>query len=192
MDWLTFISNLINALAWPAVVIVVLSGVRDRLPDLVAALRRLKYKDLELEFESSTAAIEMKSEEVIPETQKSVIVAGSTEEELRSRLSQIADISPRSAILEAWLLVERSAVDVIRKRGISDLRTMPGPMKLRDHLRKAELLNEDLLGLFEELRFLRNEAVHVADAQFTPRAVTNYIRVALKMASHLEQKADEL
>ncbi|MBI1732668.1 MAG: hypothetical protein HYR49_07885 [Gammaproteobacteria bacterium] len=192
MNWLTFIATLVDSLAWPAVVIAILFIVRERLPEMVTALRRLKYKDLELEFETSTAAIEKKSEEALPSVTKAVTFAGSTEDDERNRLTQIAEISPRSAILEAWLLVERAAVDVIRKRGISNLKSMPGPMQLRDYLRKGELLNETLLGLFEELRFLRNEAVHVSDAQFTPKAVVNYIRVALKMAGYLEQRASEL
>lgn len=192
MDLLTFIAKLVESLAWPAVVIAIVFIVRERLPELVTALRRLKYKDLELEFETSTAAIEKKSEEAIPTATKVIEIAGATEEDVRSRLAQIADISPRSAILEAWLLVERAAVDVIQKRGISDLKSMPGPMRLRDHLRKGGLLTEPLMGLFEELRYLRNEAVHVSDAQFTLQAVANYIRVAIKMAAYLEQRASEL
>lgn len=174
------------------VVVAIVFIVREKLPDLVAALRKLKYKDFELEFETSAAAIEKKSEEVIPAITKKIAIGGNSEEELRNRLSQIAEISPRSAILEAWLLVESAAVDVIRKRGLSDVRSLPGPMRLRDNLKRADLLNPTLLGLFEDLRRLRNEAVHVSDAQFTPTAVANYIRVALKMASYLEERASEL
>ena len=191
MDWLTFIATVINSLAWPGVVIGIVLIVRKKLPDLVAALRRLKYKDLELEFEASAKAIEEQSNKALPEITKTITVAGSSPEEMRNHLTGIADIAPRSAILEAWLLVERAAVAVVRKRGISDFRSMPGPMRLRDYLVKGELLNASQVAVFEELRNLRNEAVHAANAQFTTEAVSNYISAALKMAAYLEQQAAE-
>ena len=50
MDWLTFISKLVEALAWPAVVVGVLLHLRKEFPSIVRSLRKLKFKDVELEF----------------------------------------------------------------------------------------------------------------------------------------------
>lgn len=192
MDALAFIASLINSLAWPGVVVVALLVVRKELPALVTSLRRLKYKELEIEFEASAKAIEKRSNETIPEAPKAITVSGSTQDELRNRLAAIADIAPRSAIVEAWLCVETAAVDVIRRRGLSELKSLPGPMRLRDELIRGELLNTEQVAVFEELRRLRNEAVHVPDAQFTTESVSNYISAALKLAAYLEQRAGEL
>jgi len=53
-----------------------------------------------------------------------------------SRLEAIAEIAPRAAILEAWLLVEAAAADVIQKKNLGSLSTYPGPLRLRETLAK--------------------------------------------------------
>ena len=61
-------------------------------------------------------------------------------------------------------------------------------LQRRDLLIRNELLSSDQVEIFEELRRLRNEAVHVAEAEFTPEAVSNYLSASLKMASYLRQR----
>jgi len=50
MDWLTFISNATGSLAWPAVFVTGLIVFREPLKKLILSLKRLRYKDLEVEL----------------------------------------------------------------------------------------------------------------------------------------------
>lgn len=192
MNWLEFFAKIIDSLAWPASFLWVLYILRGELPAIARSLKKLKYKDLELEFEKSAQEVVERARSALPEASKDIQLSGQSQDELIDRLVSISELAPRSAILEAWLVVEAAAVDVAKKKGISSFKTHPGPMRLRDYLVKGDLLNKDQQVVFEQLRNLRNEAVHVSDAEFTRKAVDDYVASALQMASYLEQKANEL
>lgn len=192
MSWLEFIAKIIDSLVWPASILFVLYILRGELPAIARSLKKLRYKDLELEFEKSAQKVVEKAKSSLPETSENIQLSGQSQDELIDRLVSISELAPRSAILEAWLVVESAAVDVAKKKGISTFKSHPGPMRLRDYLVKGDLLNKDQQAVFEQLRNLRNEAVHVADVEFTRKAVDDYIASALQMAAYLEQKANEL
>ena len=192
MSWLEFIAKIIDSLAWPASILFVLFIIRGELPMIARSLKKLKFKDIELEFEKSAQEIVEKAKLSLPETSKNIQLSGQSQDELIDRLISISELAPRSAILEAWLVVEAAAVDIVKKKGISTFTSHPGPMRLRDYLVNGGLLNKDQQVVFEQLRKLRNDAVHVADAEFTRKAVDDYIASALQMAGYLEQKANEL
>lgn len=186
MDWLTFISKIVEALAWPSVPIAVLLIIRKELPAIAKSLRRFKYKDVELEFGESAKAIASETKEVLPEPSNDVLLPSEPKTKAESRLEEIADIAPRAAILEAWLLVEAAAADVIQKKNLGNITNFPGPLRLRESLQKGNILNTRQLAVFEQLRKLRNDAVHVPDAQFTKEAAISYIQPALAMSAFLE------
>jgi hypothetical protein len=192
MNWLEFLSSIIDSLVWPAFILWLLYLLRDELPAIARSIKKLRYKDLELEFEKSAQEIVAKAKSSLPDSPKNIQFSGQSHDELEEYLVSIAELAPRSAILEAWLVVEAAAVDVAKKKGISSFKSHPGPMRLLNYLVKGDLLNEDQQVVFEQLRNLRNEAVHVADVEFTQKAVDSYIASALQMAGYLEQKANEL
>lgn len=189
MDWPTFISTIVAALAWPATLLIFFFIIRKELPAIAKSLRRFKYKDVELEFGETAKAIAGEVKEVVPETKPNIMIAGHSKPESQARLEQFAEISPRAAILEAWLQVEAAAADVLRKKGIGLTSSFPGPLRLRESLQKGGILNPRQVAVFEQLRALRNDAVHVADAEFTKLAVASYIESAVAMASYLEGMA---
>ncbi|WP_095193948.1 hypothetical protein [Pseudomonas sp. Irchel 3A7] len=189
MDCLTFISKAIESLAWPATVIAFILLIRKELPAIARSLRRFKYKDIEVEFGAATEAIANEIKEVVPATQDDTKIAGKSKNEIKLRLDAIAELAPRAAILEAWLQVEAAAADVIRQKNLGTSTPYPGPLRLRDNLQKGGILNTRQLAIFEQLRTLRNEAVHVPEAEFTKAAVANYIESSIAIASYLEDLA---
>lgn len=189
MDWLTFISKLVEALAWPALVAGVLLYLRTEFPSIVRLIRKLKFKDVELEFGEATIALAEETKRAVPPSKADSKLLGQDEEAVIGRLTSIAELSPRAAILESWLLVEAAAADVIRKQSSTTLTANPGPMRIREGLRRAEVLTPPQEAAFEHLRRLRNLAVHAPDAEITPRAVASYIDSAVAMAAYLEDMA---
>jgi hypothetical protein len=193
MDWLTFISKVIEAIAWPAVVVAVLLYLRKELPNIVKSLRKLKFKDVELEFGEAAIALAAETKRVVPAAKTGITIQGQDEETVVAKLSTIAELSPRAAILEAWLLVEGAAADLLRnQQSMTTLSANPGPMRIREGLRRAEVLTPPQEAAFEHLRRLRNEAVHAPDAEFTAAAVASYVQSAVAMAVYLEDIASRL
>lgn len=191
MDCLTFLSKVIEAIAWPGTVIILLTVVRKELPAIAKSLRRFKYKDIELEFGAATQAIADEVKRAVPSPEKEVTLSGHPQAAAQARLESIAELAPRAAILEAWLQVEAAAADVIRTKGLAPLNSFPGPLRLREGLQKGGILNSRQVAIFEQLRALRNEAVHVPDAEFTKLGVASYIESAISMASYLEGLASD-
>lgn len=189
MDWLTFFSSIVNTIAWPVTLVILLALIREQLPHIAKSLRRLKYKDIEMEFGETAKAIANEVQAIMPEAQADNKIAGQEKEEVKARLEAIAELAPRAAILESWLQVEAAAADVIRENNLGVLSKYPGPMGLRDSLHKGGILNKRQLAIFEQLRVLRNEAVHVPEAEFTKAAVSNYIESSIAIASYLEGRA---
>ncbi|MEH8231393.1 hypothetical protein [Aeromonas veronii] len=62
MDALTFISELIKAAVWPVTAIVLVVLLRKPIVELTPLLRKLKYKELELELEFAQEVSELKAE----------------------------------------------------------------------------------------------------------------------------------
>ena len=136
MNSLEFIARIIDSLVWPASILLVLYILRGELPAIARSLKKLRYEDLELEFEKSAQEVVEKAKLSLPEAAKNIQLSGQSQDELIDRLVSISEFAPRSAILEAWLVVEAAAVDVAKRKGISSFRSHPGPMRLREVLDK--------------------------------------------------------
>ena len=57
MDWLTFVSGLIDSLAWPLVALILDLVFRKKLLELITTLKKLKAGPVEAEFEMETKQI---------------------------------------------------------------------------------------------------------------------------------------
>jgi hypothetical protein len=185
VDWLTFFSEIVKALAWPGTIITLLVLLRKELPTIAKSLRKLKIKGVELEFGAATKAVATEVKDAVPPTTANARLLGHSKDETLQKLKAVSDVAPRAAILEAWLQVEAAAAELIRQSGVPTA-SLGGPMRLRDMLLRIEALNPKQIAVFEDLRKLRNHAVHVPEAQFTPAAVENYIDAALTLATYLE------
>jgi hypothetical protein len=182
MSWLEFIAKIISALAWPTAFLVALFMLRKHIISLIPGLRRLKYKDIELEFSESLKELTRKvPTEVLPEA-----IPQETNETF-DHLSRLATISPRAAILESWIIVEAAAAEAIEKLKIAPYRSGPIPaIKLGEYLKRAEVLNDHSREVFDSLRYLRNQAVHSSEAEFAPKDVGQYIDLAITLAQKIQ------
>ena len=186
MDWLTFFSSVTNSLAWPVTVIAIVWLLKDNISQIFPFIQKLKYKDFEVEFSKSIKELSEKSETAIEPAQEEdveYLISPS-----KQKLYLLAELSPRSAILESWLLVEMAAAEIIQNRGLVSKQRMMGPLKIGQYLRKAQVLSHDQVDMYNELRHLRNQAVHVADTSFNLDEVKEYIDLALSMAYQLKKK----
>lgn len=179
MGWLTFFSSLIDSLAWPAAVILGVLLFRKPLADLVPLLRRLKYKEFEVEFERGLEAARIEAADVIPEPTTFPAEAGA----LAERVVELARVSPRATIFEAWRDVEMEARALAERRQL-DLhdRELKVPLRLGDALNVRGVITKDEVGLYHRLRQLRNEAVHADEFVVDAASAVDFATIAHRLA----------
>lgn len=190
MDVLTFISKIVESLAWPTIVAGVLVYFRKDFPSIGRSLKKLKVKDLEVEFGNAVRELAVETERAVSQSIDERIAAGSDEDSaIAKRLFSIADVSPRAAILEAWLVVEAAAASALTKAGSPAIRPEAGPLKIQVGLRQGGILTPPQEVAFDHLRRIRNQALHLSDVDLSPAAVGSYIRSALAIAVYLKDIA---
>lgn len=71
MDWLTFISSVISSVAWPSALVIGLLVFRKPMTNAILSLKRLKYKDLEMELVAPQEAGEQELSAIVSYLQRS-------------------------------------------------------------------------------------------------------------------------
>lgn len=185
MDWKTFFVEMTKALAWPTAIAFGIFYFKGEISKLLPRLKRVKHKETELEFAERV-------EELVKE-------AAATGEQLSAQppegrfstdydtLMRLADMSPRSAVMEAFRIAEAASVRALTK-AYPDLRekgAMP-PFQLLKLLR-GKVLDEHSYRQFNELRMLRNKAAHDVDFSLHGMPIAAYVDIALSLANSLDR-----
>ena len=187
MDWLTFISKLADALAWPLAVVVALILFRAPIIALFPELRRLRYKDFEVEFDKEIEALKAAAG---PELSAG-IAETETHREIRSRLTTLADIAPNAAVLEAWAQVQTAAKSLIERHGHKLDYDVAEPYRLiQQILERSGLLERRKIKVFQDLRRLRNKAAHADGFDVAPAQAKEYVELAVSLAGYMDNVAD--
>lgn len=180
MDQLTFIAKVIEALAWPVAAIVLVVLLRGELSRLLPLVKRLKAGPLEAEFEREVR--ELRSG--VKESLTGAELAPSSWQQTAERL---AEVSPRSAILEAWREVETNGRKTLLNRDPqlteSHLRSTREVLRL---LGEKGILSIEEVGMLNQMRYLRNQAVHVESFDPTLEAAINFIHLASYLLARME------
>ena len=183
MNWRQFIAAIISSLAWPATLVVAILILKNQLPAIFPFIERLKYKGIELEFRKSVQELTEKSRGALPAPELGEFAND------RNQLYTLAELSPRSAILEAWLQVETAAAEALQSRdpSLASQVRMAAPLRIGELLNRRQIINAQQLEIFHRLRALRNQAVHISGATFQLNEVIEYIDLALSLASQIRK-----
>ncbi len=184
MDWLTFAAQLISALAWPVTVLLMILILRRPLTALFPLLQRLRFQGIELDFSRQVHALAFEARDQLPGV-RGVLDA---DEPLRDQWVELAQFSPRAVVLEAWLYLEKAAIEASRRHGLklksADLRS---PLVLGQALEEAGILEGNTATIYHRLRNLRNAAVHASEFAFTPDSAIEYADLAARLTEYLRK-----
>jgi hypothetical protein len=180
MDALTFISEIIKTITWPIVTILIFFKLQGPISKVIFLIDKMKYKDFELEFGRKVQELAKEAKKQLPESVKA--------NDDKNHLYELATISPRSAILEAWLLVEDAAVKKINQRKIKLSSTeKKSPLMLLNALTKSNILDAEKQLIFNKLRNLRNASAHATELSFDEELAIDYIDSAMLLVSFLRE-----
>lgn len=178
MDVLQFVAELAQALAWPLTVLVLGFLFRAEIRLLLGRMKKGKVGAAELEFEVAVRSLESESKARAPAA--AALTA-----------PQVALLSsdPRAAIIGAWLQVEDAVEQLLYARAASVDEVPRNRGALLRALTRQELLAPQHIALLNELRALRNQAVHEVDFRPAPDSVTTYIKLANELLAAIHAVA---
>ncbi|MCV6639151.1 hypothetical protein [Candidatus Albibeggiatoa sp. nov. NOAA] len=184
MDWKTFIATVIESLAWPSVVVIIVLGFRDKLETLVPRLTRFKSGYIEAEFSERINQLASENEECLLPAE-SLGINDDFPADLKDSLDDLlilANVSPRSAIIEAFLIAESAVAKIVSVHFPTDsLHSIKTPAQAKLLLQHG-IFTESQFHQFNELRILRNKAAHAEEFQAREVPLKIYIRLAILLA----------
>jgi len=184
MNWMEFIAAIVRAVAWPAVVMVAFVLLRKPLAGLVPLLKHLKYKEFELEFAQEVRDLRETANRTLPP-----LATRPSRVPEEDPLLQLASVSPRAAVVEAWRLVESSARRANAARGTpaAEGRPLAGLDEIRV-LQRDGVLDNATLDMMTRLRSLRNQAAHREEFLVDEASAREYVQLAAALAQRIGGK----
>lgn len=141
MDLLTFLSNIIDSLAWPGVIITTLWIFRQPLSQLIDAIRNAKFK-----YEKGGISIEGELN-TVREKAPSIV-----EQEPPEDIRNLAISSPVKAIDKSWHDLEASATTA------ASISTSVPPIKIADTLIDQKILTQSEAEAFYKMYEIQEAA----------------------------------
>lgn len=183
MDGLTFVSEIIKALAWPTTIIITVYLLKTPIIELLPFMKKLKYKELELEFSQEVMALKADVSEI------STLEIDKANNLVTSKAFELVAFSTRTAIMEAWIELETVAVEVASSLwNQSPSETMRNMPRLAEYLYKSKIIDDKQLNIFQRLRQLRNKAAHAEELNLSEKDAQEYIIMASSLVKHLRGK----
>jgi hypothetical protein len=177
VGWKEFIVRIVEALAWPAAVLAIFWFLRGEIGGLIRRLRHVAWRDAEAHFLES-----------VEDAEREIVAAGLPEVPLseprkarKEELAKLAEISPRAAVIEAWLDLESALRN--RTGGETDAERRRSVEQVMRDLVGEGLLPRGLTGPISALRDARNAAVHVPDYSLPIESAIDYIDSAESLAA---------
>jgi hypothetical protein len=186
MDWLTFISQMAAALAWPTVVVVLLFLVRPYFGGLAARLESLKLPGgTEAKFREELARAKV-DVQALQQRTASVRTHDATPDlgEFRQKNEEYLELSrnfPEAAIMYSFQEVERVFDEIAPRLDIP----RGHPQAVIEALQRRELIDRQLRDLYQRLSNLRNVAVHRGAVTLTQDEALQYRDLARAAAFQL-------
>lgn len=175
--------EIIKALSWPIAIIWLGYLFKGEIRNLFARVSTLKYKDIEAKFEKELQYIDNELSQTNPAPPKELTIEHINKQE---QLLRIAEVSPRAAIMEAWINIETAA----KRAGLTSGSAMPRvfPQNIVEHLLKNKNLPESSIELFHKLRQLRNQAAHLPEFAISQNEAEKYLEISSKITELLENE----
>lgn len=180
-----FISSIISSLVWPVVALVVLFVLKKPLSQLLLGLRNFKYSKLEMNFGKELSKLEQsfnnepKTSEPKPELKMSY--------EKENEVKSVAEISPNSAMLIVWSMVEQEIAMAVNRLAISpDYPPHNSPLMNIVLLRDNGLIDSQTYETIEDIRQIRNKVAHTTERVPYFDAI-KYYEIAVRLIAKLQQ-----
>ena len=182
MDWLTFISSLARALAWPAVFLFFFWRYSRQIADILHSLRvrRARFGDAEVEFGETV-------ERAVADLEESKKEQTIEDKPIPPEFYEMIENYPNYAVLEAWKKLEKAVVDY----SLAHLGGRPG-LPFRRHLLllvDKGPLSSSMASAIEDLYEARNQVVHRVDYRIEKSEAIRFVDTVEDIVGVIERYA---
>lgn len=165
-------ASLFESLAWPAAAVVAVLILRRPLSDLLSSIESFKVRGTEVKLrERLTDAADR-----VPQSEPGPVPPSATRV-----TTDLIDISPRAAILEQWLEVEQSLLQLAEEHDTPIAGRSRSGKRIAQELLRAKIINDDHLFVVRQLAEVRNEVVHQHHGPIPGVVAANYVDVARRL-----------
>lgn len=168
MNGLGFVASVVASLAWPVTVLITVVLLREPLSRLLTRTSKVKYKELEVDFEQELQQLEAKAQAIAlkPKIEVATPEKAVTETTLLGQADQLSSELPQVSVALAWSAVEDSLLRAVMRLGVSpDYPPHNSAAKNAVLLQDQGLIDAQTVELLKSMRSLRNAAVHSAGTQ---------------------------
>tara|TARA_Y100000034_G_scaffold131201_2_gene191438 strand:- start:76 stop:681 length:606 start_codon:yes stop_codon:yes gene_type:complete len=177
-----YVIRIIEQVAWPIAIIWLGYMFRSEVRVLISRVSEFKYKDVQAKFDRELVGAEIQASS-LPSSTTSNAVRG-LEQLPYSKFIEIAEVSSRAAILEAWIELESSVFAASKEAGIK-VQNKYDAFHLIKQLYEQNRVPKETVNTFKSLRSLRNQAAHLPDFALDSDEATRYLDLALKVVASL-------
>ena len=180
---LSFIARLVEALAWPGLLAVLVVIFYKHIIRVLQNLKSFKWGDAEATFGTELQEAREKAKGIEPVEQQ---IAAANEPRFK-QLVEMAATSPTGAIIEAWKNVMDSIISLIQRSMIApSTSTTTNAVSLINLLKKYSLLPPQEMAVLQDLRVLRNKAAHSNDGDISVDQARQYVMLADKLTDVMD------
>ena len=154
------LASIVEILVWPVTVIIVVMLMRSPLSELIPTLKKLKYKDLEVEFEREANKILSEAERDLPE----ILEKPKPETEDSDIRFSRRRPEPTSEILESWRSLELEMRAIAKDKNIEAGRSTRSLISV---LESNGFISNEIAKVTLDLAALRNKVAHTDEEAIT-------------------------
>ncbi|ACR14023.1 conserved hypothetical protein [Teredinibacter turnerae T7901] len=187
MDSLTFITKLVDSLAWPLSLVLVVYMLKDGISNLIPKLKQLKYKDLQLDFDRSLRKTESEADYAkLPK-----IDAAKSQPETEQQKEKILSLAleyPSAALFESWVQLELTVGKALMNKNIITEGERKSPVF--SSYRGAEVLlveHPAKLEIFRSLERLRNKVAHGEADDLSVTSAAAFVELAFRLKLFIDE-----
>lgn len=172
MDWLTFISSMVDHLVWPVVAVGVFIFLFRNLDTIAEKLDSIKFKDVEFNFRKDVQDLKDKAQAL------NVTVFYPSE-----RLQAAAPRDDRAAVIGTG--------DAIRALIFEWADAQPdfsetSPTAILEKMRRGKVINDDLFHLTRRVLNIRNKAVYAPSVALSQEDLFEFLGVSKSVHDRVE------
>lgn len=181
--------KLLDVSIWPATVLILSFIFKGEFSKILMRMSKFKYKDIEASFNQELRIVEETTKETNKVINKDSSSIRNSYKHTLERILQLADVSPRACVSEAWREVEGVTISLMHAykydpRNVQMSKIFRGIV--HDHGYPWSLY-EDYLRLMN----LRNKAVHAGDFDLSKDEAERYAMTAIDLAIFIDKLAKE-
>ena len=191
MDWLSFIAKIVGALAWPAVVVLLLFFVRPHLSALARRLESLKLPlpngmEALLSFREEVQTTLTTVDVLVPPP---AVLASAIPPSAKELAEDVSQADPTKTIMESWELLDSEVQNQISKKLPPESLFWTQPYRMDAALERLGLANDEVAAVME-LRNLRNRIAHAGASAVTSHDAIRFKAATTRLLARIMQASE--